>query len=57
MKTCGYSIDVPQWGASIEYLQHMFSWNADNLLSGVMNKYMYLKKGENKNEYIFYWLT
>ena len=23
---CGYSLEVPQWGTSNEYLQHMFSW-------------------------------
>ena len=27
MKTCcGYSLEVPQWGTSNEYPQHMFSW-------------------------------
>ena len=23
---CGYSLEVPQWGTSNEYPQHMFSW-------------------------------
>ena len=23
---CGYSLEVPQWGTSDEYPQHMFSW-------------------------------
>ena len=29
---CGYSLEVPQWGASNEYPQHMFSWrNTKNI--------------------------
>ena len=29
---CGYSLEVPQWGTSNEYPQHMFSWrNKENV--------------------------
>ena len=32
---CGYSLEVPHWGTSNEYLQHMFSWkNKKNIYLG-----------------------
>ena len=36
---CGYSLEGPQWGASIEYLQHMFLWrNKKNINSFWLKK-------------------
>ena len=36
---CGYSLKVPQWGTSNEYLQLMFSWrNKKNISTFGMKK-------------------
>ena len=29
---CGYSLEAPQWGASNEYPQHVFSWRNKKIL-------------------------
>ena len=29
---CGYSLEVPRWGASNEYPQHMFSWRHKTII-------------------------
>ena len=36
---CGYSLEVPQWGTSNEYPQHMFLWRTEENYPRVVTKY------------------
>ena len=41
---CGYSLEVPPWGASSEYPQHMFSWRKISVLLGWLFQLVDYKK-------------
>ena len=45
---CGYSLEVPPWGTSNEYPQHMFLWRNKKNFPRIVTRYFSISTGQGK---------